>query len=105
MFPPTIISSLIPLLVWMDGCESIAEDRPGYSESPIDITAKIKIILEYGHDKAPDLEFMAGHYRDDFALGGHIHFSVQREPDIVEALDTILYSLSNLIDDKEQQRK
>jgi hypothetical protein len=89
----------------LDGCESIAEVRPGYSESPIDITAKIKTVLDYGHEKAPDLEFFAGHYVDDFALGGHIHFSVQPEPDIVDALDTVMYSLSNCIDDKEQRQK
>ena len=89
----------------LDGCESIAEVRPGYSESPIDITAKIKIVLEYGHEIAPDLEFFSGHYVDEFSLGGHLHFSVQPEPDIVDALDTVLTSLSNCIDDKEQRQK
>ena len=89
----------------LDGCESIAEVRPGYAESPVDITAKIKIVLEYGHEKAPDLEFFAGHYQDDYALGGHLHFSIQPDPNVVDALDTILYSFSNCIDDKEQRQK
>ncbi|MBI2417245.1 MAG: hypothetical protein HYV28_04970 [Ignavibacteriales bacterium] len=89
----------------LDGCESIAEVRPGFSESPIDLTAKIRTCLEYGHDKAPDLEFYAGHFQEDFSLGGHLHFSVQPEPEIVDALDTVLYSLSNCIDDKEQRQK
>ncbi len=88
----------------LDGCENIAEVRPGFSESPIDITAKIKIILEYGHDKAPDLEFYAGHYQDEYALGGHLHFSIAPAPNIVDALDIVMYSLSNCVDDKEQRK-
>jgi hypothetical protein len=57
----------------LDGCNSIAELRPGYSESPIDLTAKIKIILEYGHEKHPELEMFAGHYQDSYPIGGHLH--------------------------------
>ena len=30
----------------LDGCESTAEIRPGYSESPIDLTSKIYQILD-----------------------------------------------------------
>jgi hypothetical protein len=89
----------------LDGCESVAELRPGFSESPIDLTAKIKIILEYGHEKAPDLEFYSGHFVDDYSLGGHIHLSIPPENHIIDALDTVLYSLSNCIDDKTQRIK
>ena len=60
----------------LDGCDSIAELRPGYSESPIDLTAKIKTIIDYGHEKQPELEFYSGHYQDNMALGGHIHFGI-----------------------------
>jgi hypothetical protein len=76
----------------LDGCESIAECRPGYSESPIDLTAKLRTIIEYGHEKAPQLEFYAGHYVDDHSIGGHLHFSISPNPEIVSSLDTILYS-------------
>ena len=89
----------------LDGCEAIAELRPGFSESPIDITSKVFQILEYGHTKAPDLEFYAGHFVDNLSLGGHLHFSIPPEPNIVDALDTVLYSLSNCIDDREQRPK
>lgn len=89
----------------LDGCESVAEIRPGFSESPIDVTSKIYQILEYGHSKAPDLEFYAGHFVDNLSLGGHLHFSIQPEPNIVDALDTVLYSLSNCIDDRDQRSK
>jgi len=89
----------------LDGNDSIAECRPGYSESPVDLTAKLKTVIEYGHEKAPDLEFHAGHYVDDQPIGGHLHFSVQPEPDVVDALDTVLYSLSNCIDNKEQRQR
>jgi len=89
----------------LDGCESIAELRPGYSESPIDLTAKIRTVLEYGHDKAPELEFFAGHYQDDYALGGHVHISLPPDDRLIDSLDTVLYSLSNCLDDKSQRIK
>ena len=59
----------------LDGCEATAEIRPGFSESPVDLTSKIYQILDYGRDKAPDLEFYAGHFVDSYAIGGHCHFS------------------------------
>ncbi|MGE5437693.1 MAG: putative amidoligase domain-containing protein [Syntrophothermus sp.] len=58
-------------------CEATAEIRPGYSESPLNLTSKVFQILEYGHDKAPDLEFFSGHFVENYAIGGHIHFSVE----------------------------
>jgi hypothetical protein len=57
----------------LDGCDSIAELRPGYSESPIDLCSKIYQIIEYGHQKQPELEFISGHFVDSHALGGHIN--------------------------------
>ena len=89
----------------LDGCESTAEIRPGFSESPIDLTAKIYTILDYGHDKAPDLEFIAGHYVDDYSIGGHTHISIDPIPEVIDALDIVLGSLSNCIDDKMQRQK
>lgn len=89
----------------LDGCNSVAEIRPGFSDSPIDLTAKIYQILEYGHSKVSDLEFYAGHYQNNFPIGGHTHFSIQPLPEIIEALDIVLGSLSNCIDDKEQRHQ
>ncbi len=89
----------------LDGCESTAELRPGYSESPVDLTSKIYQILEYGHEKVPDLEFYSGHYVDEYSIGGHTHFSVEPDTKMIEALDTVLGSLSNCIDDKIQRQK
>ncbi len=89
----------------LDGCESTAEIRPGYSESPIDLTSKIYQILNYGHNKEPELEFYSGHFVDSFAIGGHTHFSVESTSEIIDALDIVLGSLSNCIDDKMQRQK
>ena len=89
----------------LDGCESIAEIRPGYSESPIDLTAKIRIILEYGHNKVPKLEFLSGHYTDDYPLGGHVHIGTEPKSEVINSLDTLLYSFSNCVDDKYQRAK
>ena len=62
-------------------------------------------ILDYGHDKAPDLEFIAGHYVDDYSIGGHTHFSIDPIPEVIDGLDIVLGSLSNCIDDKMQRQK
>jgi hypothetical protein len=51
----------------LDGCESTAEIRPGYSDSPVDLTSKVYQILEYGNTKAPNLQFYSGHYVDGYA--------------------------------------
>ncbi len=88
----------------LDGCACTAEIRPGYSESPVDLTHKIYQILDYGHDKAPELEFYAGHYVE-YPIGGHIHISVEPGEEIISALDVVLGSLSNCIDNKEQRLK
>ena len=89
----------------LDGNDSTAELRPGYSESPIDLTAKIRTILEYGHSKHPELEFYSGQYVDDYPIGGHIHLSVSPTDKLIDSLDTVLYSFSNCIDDKDQRYK
>lgn len=89
----------------LDGCEATAEIRPGFSESPVDLTSKIYQILDYGHNKAPELEFYAGHFVDSYAIGGHTHFSIESTTQIIEALDCVLGSLSNCIDDKIQRQK
>ena len=89
----------------IDGNGYSMEIRPGYSESPLDLTSKIYQILEYGHDKAPDLEFYSGHYVDGYAIGGHTHFSLEPTEDIINALDTVLGSLSSSIGYKQQRSK
>lgn len=89
----------------LDGCDSVAEIRPGYSESPIDLTAKIYQVLEYGHEKYPDLEFFAGHCVDDRPIGGHTHFGLEPDTKIIEALDVVLGSFSTCVDDKNQRAR
>jgi len=89
----------------LDGCESTAEIRPGFSESPVDLTSKIYQILDYGHSIAPGLEFFSGHFVDNYAIGGHTHIATESNADIINALDCVLGSLSNCIDDKVQRQK
>ncbi len=86
----------------VDGNDEIAELRPGYSTSPIDLTAKIRTVLEYGHEQYPNLEFISGHYVDDNPIGGHIHLGVEPTPEVIEALDIVLSAFSDCIDDQEQ---
>ncbi len=88
-----------------DGNSDICEIRPGYSESPIELTAKIRSIIEYGNEKAPDLEFYAGNFVDGYPLGGHIHISAEPTDKVINSIDSILYSLSNCIDERGQRDK
>ena len=89
----------------LDGNDAIAEIKSPVSESVLDITAKIRIILEYGHEKHPKLEFFAGHFVDDYPLGGHIHVGTEPKSEVIDSLDTVLYSFSNCVDDKFQRAK
>ncbi|MBL1214208.1 MAG: hypothetical protein HND52_12690 [Ignavibacteriae bacterium] len=89
----------------LDGNNSVAELRPGYSESPIDLTAKIRTVLEYGHECNEELEFYSGHYVDGYPIGGHIHVAAKPTSELVDSLDTVLTALSNCIDDKPQKEK
>jgi hypothetical protein len=89
----------------LDGCESTAEIRSGFSESPVYLTSKNYQILDYGHDKAPELEFISGHYVSDYSIGVHTHFSIDPISEIIEGLDIVLGSLGNCIDDKFQRQK
>lgn len=97
-----------------DGCSSIAEIRPGYSESPVDLTAKIWKILGKAYEKYPELDYYAGHYHFGYAIGGHIHFGAL-DPvnlkilkhiainDIVKNLDVVFTTLGLVLDDAEQR--
>ena len=77
----------------------------GIQKVPIELSSKIFQVLEYGHEKFPELEFYSGHYVSDYAIGGHTHFSIEPTPKIIAALDVVLGSLSNCIDDKQQKLK
>ncbi len=89
----------------LDGNNDICEIRPGYAESPIELTAKIKTVLEYGHEKEPELEFLSGQYSSGYPLGGHLHLGIEPTTPLINALDTVIYALSDCIDDLEQRTK
>lgn len=102
-----------------DGCESIAEIRPGISSSPVDLTAKIWKILEGAYKSCPELDYYSGHYQFGYAIGGHIHFSSDDStittmfknkagkthifPQLIENLDTVFQPLGLILDDKDQE--
>lgn len=87
----------------LDGCDSTAELRPGYSESPLDLTAKLRLIIEYGHKKYPELEFLSGHMVDGYTVGGHIHLGTSPDDQLIANLDYILGALSDCLDDLDQR--
>ena len=62
-----------------DGHAATGELRPGYSESILELMAKIENILQQG-DKKLNLseyidEMLAGHYKYGRLIGGHVHLS------------------------------
>lgn len=89
----------------LDGNKNVAEIRPGYSESPIDLTAKIRILLEHGSSKYPELEFVSGHFVDGYPIGGHIHLSAEPSERLISGLDVVLGALSSCIDERSQIEK
>jgi len=89
----------------LDGNSYTAELRPGFDESPIDMTAKIYQILEYGHSKNKNVELYSGHYVDDHCIGGHIHFGLKYNDELLKNIDAILFAFSDCIDDLEQRKQ
>ncbi|KUG25934.1 hypothetical protein ASZ90_004239 [hydrocarbon metagenome] len=89
----------------LDGCDSTAELRPGYSESPLDLTAKIRLILESGHQRYPELEFISGHMVDGYSVGGHIHLSATPTDQLIANLDSVLGTFSDCLDDLDQREQ
>lgn len=56
-----------------DGCSSVVEIRPGHSDNPVELVAKIKKILDVAAETYPEITLFAGHYKNGYAIGGHIH--------------------------------
>lgn len=103
----------------LDGCNNIAEIRPGYSTSPIDLTAKIRTILQKAHEYYPEMDFYAGHYHFGYPIGGHIHFGIVKESkndqqnivflqnqayELSHNLDTVFNTLELVTEDEAQMK-
>jgi len=94
----------------LDGNESIAELRPGYSESPVQLTAKIWKLLKIAHEKYPNIGFLAGHYQCGYPIGGHIHIGMSMKDDsiandLTHQLDFTVGTFSDLTDDLNQRER
>jgi hypothetical protein len=95
----------------MDGNSSVAELRPRPQDNIIKLVAEIKNIFECVDNKLSDksIKFLAGHYQCNYAIGGHIHFSIAKRDmidDLVHRLDKVMVDeLIPLLDDTAQFQK
>lgn len=94
--------------IGVDGCSSVGELRPGHSVDPLDVVTKIRLDLQKIYDEYPELQVYAGHQKFDHPIGGHIHIGatfVKNNGRVIDNLDTLLWTLSDCIDDLEERDK
>lgn len=94
--PPGNICRNLTDAFGVDGCSSIGELRPQYSDSPGGLTETIRKVLFRGISDNPvllDYKMKAGGYVGDNAIGGHIHFGhakLRHNDDAMHKLNTAL---------------
>jgi len=112
----TILTKNKTVAFGCDGHPPICELRPGVASTPFEMIARIKNVFEQAYTKGLDfkngtltqLNWLAGHYKKNKPLGGHIHFAgvtSSKIRTIVQNLDIYIELLSELIDPKEEKRK
>jgi len=73
-----------------DGCDDVAEIRPGKAKSPLELTTRIHALLVLGHKIDNKMCFHAGSHVNGYPIGGHIHFATPANETILNNLQ-ILY--------------
>lgn len=98
--------------VGTDRVSQIAEIRPGVSKDPLILVTKIRKLLSIAKEYTPaDITFYAGHFPLRCPIGGHIHFNVplldadDSGSRLIETIDTIHWSFSNIVDDVSQRAR
>ena len=88
-----------------DGCGSIGELRPHYASSALALIGNIKATMTdgviYKIQELKNYNFLAGHYKNGYSIGGHIHISGFRisADEFGRLLDKVMYPLSDILDD------
>lgn len=94
-----------------DGASATAEVRPQYGHSSLELVANIRKLFQDGVDNIhglDNLQFLAGHYKHERPIGGHIHlagfpFVPER---LGKRLDLVHSTLSDCIDNiPERERR
>lgn len=97
-----------------DGHPYLAELRPKPGDTPKELTKNLKKILKDfkdGHPQGPTKKFpegmrwRAGSFVCDRPIGGHIHFSIYAQDDIITALDGGLAQLLTLLEDEDEAKR
>lgn len=93
-----------------DGCPSICEMRPPAAKSALELVGNIVATVDEALQEVPVLEgieWLAGHYKEGFPIGGHVHLSGLGDvafTALTEALNAVLYDgLSEAIDAVEER--
>jgi hypothetical protein len=88
-----------------DGCDQILELRPKAATTPYMLVKNIQKVIELACSKNRHLlnhAWMAGSFKEDWGIGGHIHFGVRQRPFMVPMLDHFLAGFVTLIESKEE---
>ena len=95
----------------IDGSGRVAELRPSYANSPKQLVANIKSVMQYGIENNPlsvAFRWKAGGTADEEPIGGHIHLGHSRLCDraiaqnVSDALNRIVAPLTLMAEDKEE---
>jgi hypothetical protein len=91
----------------VDGNGINFELRPNPSKDPLKIVSNIRDIL-LSHPEYSKYNFLAGSYKHNYALGGHIHFGIKsdkiHQDTATPILSQYLGSLGILVEDKYEAR-
>ena len=101
-----LFSSNLESALGCDGASDTGEIRPGCSGNVFDLTGRIMETLSCIDEADSEVRVLAGHFKFNRPIGGHIHFSFPKKVEkkdmfeLAGCLDSFLIDcLSDLIDD------
>jgi len=86
-------------LIGTDGCSSVGEIRPRPEKSPIKLTERVKKLLQMLWQQYGSYYVFAGSNQGGYALGGHIHFSLRPEEELLLRMDRYVGVTTYLLED------
>lgn len=98
----------------LDGDLNVAEVRPMCANNSFMLVANLRSLFKTAFKKMPilkkNLTFLAGHFKQNYPIGGHIHISSpllkqDKFEDLYNKLDAVLLTLSDIIDPLEERQK
>lgn len=92
----------------LDGHRATGELRPKPASNALQLVANVRKLIRKGqeHEDVKALDMLAGHYKFNTPIGGHIHISgFQMDMNVLSSrLELVLMTLSKAIDNMEERR-